>query len=202
MSGPNDQFEKQGAYEGTGKTTFNLLNKEAVGVNMIDSVGMDGFRLNSDTKVLGPCAIFPNAVLAWRVRGPEDITEESLSLFKILAPKLDVLVIGYGDHRNTNPVSPKLILKMRKMGINMEVLDTEHAVAVYNFLVDEGRVVAAALIPPDHVKIVDSDVILSKERNKSLYADHNKNFLGSDKQTWRNPYESYVDEKGEIKQPR
>lgn len=30
---------------------------------MIDSFAQDGFRLSDDTKILGPCVIFPTAVL-------------------------------------------------------------------------------------------------------------------------------------------
>ena len=123
-------------------------------------------------------------VEGWVVDGPEDITEESLSLFTVLDPKLDVLIIGYGSHNTTtsrNPVDPKVILKMRKKGINVEVLTTENAISTYNYLVEEGRVVAAALIPPSFVRLVDSDIVETKERKKQLYGDGNINFLGSNK---------------------
>ena len=80
-----------------------------------------------------------------------------------------------------NPVDPKVILAMRKKGINVEVLTTENAISTYNYLVEEGRVVAAALIPPSFVRIVDRDIIDTKERRKQLYGDGNINFLGSNK---------------------
>ena len=54
---------KQGSYEGTGKTSVAILNEDSEGINMIDSYSMDGFRLNDDTKILGPCVVFPTAVL-------------------------------------------------------------------------------------------------------------------------------------------
>ena len=90
----------------------------------------------------------------WNVEGAEDITEESLSLFTILDPKIDVLVVGYGDNtpvKGTNkkfPVDPTIILKMRQKGVSMELLTTENAIATYNYLVEEGRVVAQLLFPP------------------------------------------------------
>merc|ERR1711915_261288 len=156
---PNDGFQKQGSYEGPGKTTVSILNEEYAGVvNLIDSFAVDGFRLNDNTKILGPCVVFPAHVLGWVVDGPEDITEESLSLFTVLDPKLDVLIIGYGSPNivnKRNPVDPKVILAMRKKGVNVEVLTTENAISTYNYLVEEGRVVAAALIPPSFVRIVD-----------------------------------------------
>ena len=54
---------KQGSYEGHGKTSVAILNEDSEGINMIDSYSMDGFRLNDDTKILGPCVVFPTAVL-------------------------------------------------------------------------------------------------------------------------------------------
>jgi hypothetical protein len=41
---------------------------------------------------------------------------------------------------------------LRQKGVTLEVLTTENAIAAYNFLVEEGRVVAAALIPPSNVR--------------------------------------------------
>ena len=32
-------------------------------VNLIDSFAVDGFRLNNNTKILGPCVVFPTQVL-------------------------------------------------------------------------------------------------------------------------------------------
>ena len=60
---PQQPFQKQGSYEGPGKTTVAILNEDSMGINMIDSYSRDGFRLNDDTKILGPCVIFPTAVL-------------------------------------------------------------------------------------------------------------------------------------------
>ena len=61
---PNDAVQKQGSYEGPGKTTVAILNEDYAGVvNLIDSYAVDGFRLNDNTKILGPCVVFPNQVL-------------------------------------------------------------------------------------------------------------------------------------------
>jgi len=114
------------------------------------------------------------------VNGPEDITEESLSLFTILDPKLDVLVIGHGMTNGArNPVDPRTILKLRKKGLNIEVLTTENAISTYNFLVEEGRVVAAALIPPDFVKLIETDITDTKERQRRLLSNKDFSFIGA-----------------------
>ena len=64
LNTPNDVHQKQGSYEGPGKTTVSILNDDYAGVvNLIDSFAVDGFRLNNNTKILGPCVVFPTQVL-------------------------------------------------------------------------------------------------------------------------------------------
>jgi len=186
VSGAKYIQEKQGSYEGHGKTSVAILNEENLGINMIDSYSQDGFRLNDDTKILGPCVIFPTAVLGWRIRDAEDVTEDSLALFTLLDPKLDILVIGHGKKAGTrDPVNPKTILKMRAKGVSVEVLTTEQAIATYNFLIEEGRVVAAALIPPDDLgDIKDDDIIHTKERYKKLLSTPDHNMLGGTREDY------------------
>jgi len=175
---PEQVFTKQGNYEGPGKTTVRFLNEEMEGVNMVDSFSKDGFRLADNTKVLGPCILFPTAVLGWRVAGAHEINEQSLALFTLLDPKLDILVIGHGlTSGERHPVDPRTILKLKAQGLNIEVLTTENAISTYNYLVEEGRLVAAALIPPDHVKLVDTDIVETKDRYRRLMSNPDVNFL-------------------------
>ena len=109
-----------------------------------------------------------------------------MSLFTILDPKIDVLIVGYGDNtpvkgargKTAFPVDPKIILKMRQKGVSMELLTTENAIATYNYLVEEGRVVAAALIPPNHIKVKDQDIVDTKARRKELYGKQTRTGLG------------------------
>ena len=63
ISGRQESVIKQGSYEGHGQTSVSILNDDCEGINMIDSYAQDGFRLSDDTKILGPCIIFPTAVL-------------------------------------------------------------------------------------------------------------------------------------------
>ena len=61
-----------------------------------------GFRLNQNkTYVLGPMVIFHSAVLQWNVRDVFDINEQTLSIFTLLEPKPEVVVIGFGDQLGT-----------------------------------------------------------------------------------------------------
>lgn len=46
-------------YEGDGKTTAQVLNKDLESGLMINSISKVGFRLNNQMLVLGPMVIFP-----------------------------------------------------------------------------------------------------------------------------------------------
>lgn len=47
------------SYEGDGKTTVSILNKEVDAGLMINAFSQMGFRLNNGMMVVGPMAIFP-----------------------------------------------------------------------------------------------------------------------------------------------
>ena len=53
----------------------------------------------------------------------------------------------------------------------MEVLTTENAISTYNYLLEEGRVVAAALIPPAYVRLARnlSTLLLFKRLKTLIY---------------------------------
>lgn len=74
--------------------------------------------------MFGPIAIFPKTVLSWRVSSIKEITPESLELFLILQPKLDVLLIGVGDKTNVDQVRRQLIPTFSKLNIGYEILPT------------------------------------------------------------------------------
>jgi NADH dehydrogenase [ubiquinone] 1 alpha subcomplex assembly factor 3 len=158
-----------GAYEGDGKTTVTIINDENQEAVIIDTYSSHGFRLSSGVFMIGPIAAFPRTVFQWDVSSVLDITEESLSLFWLLEPKIDVLVIGVGDHGLN--IDHKLRLFLRKKGVSVEVLPTSQAVATFNFLNDDNRNVAAALIPPQTVSLLPEDQFDVLNARKQLYKD-------------------------------
>jgi len=137
-------------------STVTILNEDTEAGILINAYSRAGFRLNNGMMALGPIAVFPKTVLSWNVSGHEDIDEESLSLFVAVEPKIDILVIGVGDLGNR--LSPSVVQYIRSKNINMEMLPTERACAVFNFLNVENRNVAAALIPPLRIKIGEDDI--------------------------------------------
>jgi len=146
------------------QVTFNVLNQQlskneednedtdAAEYLYVTRISTQGFRLANMYNIIGPCVLFPRTVLSWNVGSAKDITPESLTLFSLLEPKLDVLVIGIGDG-SCKPDAPKIIAYCRRLGINVEILKTEEACATFNFLNGEYRHVAAALIPPEDISL-------------------------------------------------
>lgn len=159
------------AYDGSGKTTVSFLNEDTTQL-MVDGYSASGFTLNNRMKVFGPMVLFPNAVLSWRVQNIRDIHEDSLVLFQFLDPKPGIILIGYGDRsltfdesapreketrKQNAAILAKVTITMRQKGLNVECLPTEDAIASYNYLCSEDRLVAAALIPPHKVRFISSD---------------------------------------------
>ncbi|XP_026313914.1 NADH dehydrogenase [ubiquinone] 1 alpha subcomplex assembly factor 3 [Hyposmocoma kahamanoa] len=155
------------AYEGEGKMTVRIINQEQDLGLMIDSYATYGFRLNNGITVLGPMAIFPRSVLSWAIRGSEQITEDSLRLFKLLEPKIDLLVIGLETRERK--AQDSVFMAARRAKLNVEILATEHACSTFNFLNAEGRYVAGALVPPLHIQLNEDDMLRSKLHYDNLY---------------------------------
>ncbi|XP_076858074.1 NADH dehydrogenase [ubiquinone] 1 alpha subcomplex assembly factor 3 isoform X2 [Brachyhypopomus gauderio] len=127
------------------KTSLTVMQKESDGSPMIYSYSSRGFNVNGN-RVFGPCAVMPPAILQWNVSSYKDITEDSLALFHLLEPHIEILVLGTGAH--TERLDPSILSFIRKKGIAVEVQDTPNACATFNFLASEGRITAAGLIPP------------------------------------------------------
>ncbi|NXL77370.1 NDUF3 factor, partial [Leptocoma aspasia] len=88
----------------------------------------------------------PTPAVSPQVGSYRDISHESLSLFRLLEPQIEILVLGTGDR--VERLHPATLKQMRECGVAVEVQDTANACATFNFLMNERRVVAAGLIPP------------------------------------------------------
>lgn len=107
--------------------------------------------------------------MSWNIDNYEKIDETTLSLFVILEPKIDVLVIGTGDQPVTPQLSKAVMAFMKKYQINVEILRTEQACATFNFLNSEGRVVGGAMLPPNHLSFNENDLARAKVKRSNLY---------------------------------
>ena len=166
-SGQDLSYTDSRAYQGHGKTTVNVLNKDVEDLLMIDSFSTHGFRLNSGLFIIGPCAVLPRTIFYWDVPNHRGITPESLALFWLMEPKVDVLLIGAGDKGNTIPQETRSFLQ--KVKINHEVLSTPDAIGQFNFLNAENRNVACCLIPPETVAIETMEDLIDTQRLKKRW---------------------------------
>ncbi|XP_068816386.1 NADH dehydrogenase [ubiquinone] 1 alpha subcomplex assembly factor 3 isoform X2 [Struthio camelus] len=127
------------------RTRVTVLEPESPNTMFIEGYTSRGFAV-SGSLVVGPCAILPRAILQWNVGSYRDISQESLSLFRLLEPRIEILVLGTGDR--VERLHPAVLKRMRECGIAVEVQDTANACATFNFLTNEKRITAAGLIPP------------------------------------------------------
>jgi NADH dehydrogenase [ubiquinone] 1 alpha subcomplex assembly factor 3 len=109
--------------------------------------------------------------MSWNIERVQDINEQSLSLFPLLEPKIDILVLGTGDHHMAPDFTKTMFEFMKKHKITMEVLPSEQACTTYNFLASEGRIVGAAIIPPLNLHVSEDDFsgyMLNRQRTWEL----------------------------------
>ena len=61
-----------------------------------------------------------------------------------------------------------------------QVLPTESAISTFNFLNDEHRCVAAALIPPENLTVTEDDILQAENRAKTAWMARMDDYLGID----------------------
>lgn len=148
---------------------LDVLSGLPIPASAVDSVFDDGFLLNNGQEIHGDGVfLLNNDVFRWKalIQGSGDevtrelegatakarrtgvleLNDEVWGVLDVVYPKPDLLIIGTG-HRTLllHPNSRKWI---QGMGINLDVMDTQHAAAQYNLLATErpGTQVAAALM--------------------------------------------------------
>lgn len=134
------------AYEGPGKTTVTFISKEIGSRLLVTHCDEIGFTLNVGTKVLGPMVLFPRNAICWNIQSGKHINDASLSLFTILEPKPDLLIIGLDDQYDFSYIQ-NIRKCVKKLGITTEIVSVYNACTAFNFVNEEGRYVVAALIP-------------------------------------------------------
>ncbi|KAH7849636.1 hypothetical protein Vadar_020773 [Vaccinium darrowii] len=132
------------------RRAFSLYDQ----VNLIDNVPEDqlrfqgytdeGFTVNGVSYEGGVLCV-GNLITSWSPKKFSDITVDSLSMFQIVRPIPEIFILGCG--RNIQLVNPELRRFIRSTGMKLEALDSRNASSTYNILNEEGRIVAAALLP-------------------------------------------------------
>ncbi|KAL6309730.1 hypothetical protein BKA93DRAFT_821448 [Sparassis latifolia] len=124
----------------------NILEGVALPVQ-VKTVTARGIHL-VDGMILPSACIFLDAkVFLWNV--PEKLWEgwekKHFEIFEMVVPKPEILLFGTGQRVAVLP--PALHQYLRQTGIQVDVMDTRNACSTYNLLAEEGRQVAAALLP-------------------------------------------------------
>lgn len=96
-------------------------------------------------EIEGSIICLSRLALKWTPKSFEDVTPESLAIFELLRPAPEILILGCG--RRMGRVSKELRDYLRKNGIKLEAVDTANATSTFNILNEEGRIVAAAMLP-------------------------------------------------------
>ncbi|KAJ6680737.1 NUCLEAR PROTEIN E3-3 [Salix purpurea] len=124
------------------RRSFSLYDQ----INLIDNVPEDhlrfegytdtGFRVNG-VEYEGSLLCVGNLLTSWAPSSFSHITPDSLSIFRIVQPIPEILILGCG--RYTQPVDPELRRFIRSTGMKLEAVDSRNAASTYNILNEEGR---------------------------------------------------------------
>lgn len=101
-----------------------------------------GFELQNDIYVPSSVALLSHSAFLWRARRVADVTQNSLSLFTLVHPRPEILILGLNEATRIDTTW------LRDQGIAVEQMDTKNAVHTFNVLNDELRHIAAALLTP------------------------------------------------------
>lgn len=123
---------------------INLINEVPEDQLRFQEFSDTGFKVNG-VMYEGSLLCVGNLAMSWTPKKFSDITAESLSIFKTMRPVPEILILGCGKYIQT--VNPELRNFIRSTGMKLEAIDSRNAASTYNILNEEGRMVAAAVIP-------------------------------------------------------
>ncbi len=122
----------------------NAIHSYAAGeIQIIQNKQTNGVMEATLNTITTNFIINPDAViLDWAVTKLDDINEELINPIVALEP--EIVILGVGQKMTLPRITINLMFQ--KFNIGLEMMDTAAACRTYNFLLTEGRNVAAALI--------------------------------------------------------
>ncbi|KAH9179537.1 DUF498-domain-containing protein [Lactarius sanguifluus] len=128
----------------------NILASEIPPPVQVKSITTAGLLLHDGRLLPSACIFLEGEVLLWDV--PPTLwkgwDESTFEIFDAVVPKPEILLVGTG--KSVNPLPSPLRQYLNKLGIQVDVMDSWNACTTYNLLSEEGRRVAAALLPLQH----------------------------------------------------
>ncbi|RCI06907.1 hypothetical protein CU098_010908 [Rhizopus stolonifer] len=123
----------------------------------IDVITKHGFVLTNKVRVEHPIILLNGSPFLWkappRAEGympMKDWNLEAFKIFEIVSPRPELIMFGTG--REFAPVPEHIRNFFFKLGIQVDQMGTKNAAATYNVLAEEGRRIAAVLLPLDEQK--------------------------------------------------
>jgi len=134
------------------KSHVELSSKsEVVDPLLLTGYHPGGFQFRGNTLIKGPIVVIDRVVFQWKIDDVKQISAASFSLFEMIYPKVDLIIVGTGD--SCEYLSTDILDELRSRGIGVEVQDTPHACGTYNLLKGQRpKTVGAALIPITEAK--------------------------------------------------
>ncbi|CAB9518657.1 Protein of unknown function (DUF498/DUF598) [Seminavis robusta] len=96
--------------------------------------------------MMGSILVFPNSCFLWRVETPADITTATLAPVALHRPKIEFLFLGTAHSMERTQLTTLQEQMKLKYGIVVEWLPLSEAMATFNILNGEDRMVATALV--------------------------------------------------------
>uniref|UniRef100_A0A0C9S806 NADH dehydrogenase [ubiquinone] 1 alpha subcomplex assembly factor 3 n=1 Tax=Wollemia nobilis TaxID=56998 RepID=A0A0C9S806_9CONI len=133
------------------RRAFSLYDQ----INVLSGVPEDRIRIEGCTdagflangvQYEGSLICISNLIVSWSPKQFSEVTPDSLSIFQLLRPAPEILVLGCG--KQTKLIDPSIKNFLRTNHIKVEAVDSWHAASTFNFLNEEGRMVAGAFLPP------------------------------------------------------
>jgi len=127
----------------------NILAGDTPPPVQVSSVSADGIQLSDGLIISSSCIFVEGKVLLWDVPLGADLwskwRKEHLEVFEVVVPRPEILLLGTGERISMPP--PFIRTYLNTLGIQLDIMDTRNACSTYNLLAEEGRRVAAALLP-------------------------------------------------------
>ncbi|KAI0921216.1 hypothetical protein AcW2_006262 [Taiwanofungus camphoratus] len=125
----------------------NILEGLPPSTLQVKTITSEGIQLADGLILPSACIFLDGKVFLWDVpeKQWEGWDKKHFEIFEIVVPKPEILLFGTG--KKVSLVPPNLRQYLNQTGIQVDVMDTWNACSTYNLLTEEGRRVAAALLP-------------------------------------------------------
>ncbi|KAI0068633.1 DUF498-domain-containing protein [Artomyces pyxidatus] len=125
----------------------NILAGEIPPAVQVKSMSPAGIQLEDGMTLPSACIFLEGKVFLWDVPATlwQGWAKERFEVFDVVVPRPEILLLGTG--RSVVPPPAPLRQYLNELGIQLDVMDTWNACTTYNLLAEEGRRVAAALLP-------------------------------------------------------